>query len=1059
MAAATSRGAGWCLVALAVLVCCGVRPAAAQLTNADIEALRRRGVQEGWTFTVGPNPATARSMEQLCGVVEPPNWRDGVQFDACEPDGGLPPTFDWRKQNGVTPVRDQGSCGSCWAFAAIGALECAIRIETGQSVDVSEQWLVSTCTDAGSCDGGWHTEALNYLVSGGLTDPCGGGGGVKETDFPYQAANSYCNCPYAHPYLADSWYLVGSGYGQPSVNQIKQAIYTHGPVATVVYVSTAFQAYTGGVYNACEPKSANHAVVLVGWDDSKGRAGAWLMRNSWGTGWGEAGYMWIEYGCSCIGDEPAYVKYRAPDCNKNGKPDKQDITSGFSKDCNGNWIPDECEPGGATDCNANGIKDLCDIFAGTSNDCNENFVPDECDVATQASPDCNGNGVPDECDLHTGYRLDDGSAEWFIGADHGEFIWLNAMRVRPGAEQIVAVEIAWGWAEGTPTTLALWSDPDNDGDPRNAKLLWKSAKPVPAVNPMVAFFTPVAVPSVRVGNPGDVFFVGAYAPHGYYEFPGMLDDGYPRHQSWIAEGKNLENLGANSALFRVDDWVPGNWLLRCRSAGQDCNANGIPDACDIAGGFSPDVNKNGRPDSCDPDCNGNGRPDDLDIAVNSSSDCNANGKPDECELVGQLALVTQSAATSGTVVAQSFADVGMDQYSTKAWDDFTVTENTFLTSGRAYFTPSMWGGHLLVDFKVEVADVPGGAEAGGRVLHSTIGRGQYGSGVVTWDFAGAPLAAGTYWISVQALGGFHVDGQVYWCRANTYPVRGSEHYLHNPGGAFGYGSAPVPGAWWKGSAADLALVQYRQASFDRNSNGVPDACDPDCNRNGRPDDLDIAGGYSIDCDRNGIPDECDVAGAAGNDCNANGVPDRCEPDTDGDGIIDACDNCPATADAGQEDADGDGRGDACDNCPAAANPGQQDADGDGIGNQCDNCIWVSNANQRDTDGDGFGDACDNCPKVANPWQGDADKDGVGDACDRDYHKPGTGSGDEPNEPNEPNEPSEPNEPNEPNNGGADNQGQRPLPEALCPTTSAALTLLGVGGLVGTRRPRSRANRR
>ena len=99
------------------------------------------------------------------------------------------------------------------------------------------------------------------------------------------------------------------------------------------------------------------------------------------------------------------------------------------------------------------------------------------------------------------------------------------------------------------------------------------------------------------------------------------------------------------------------------------------------------------------------------------------------------------------------------------------------------------------------------------------------------------------------------------------------------------------------------------------------------------------------------------------DCNDNGIDDQFDLDTDGDGVIDDCDNCPLTSNADQADLDLDGVGDICDNCPQAPNPDQFDADGDGFGDECDNCPLTSNADQADADLDGVGDVCD-APAVA-----------------------------------------------------------------------------------------------
>jgi len=283
-----------------------------ELSDKDIVELKARGQAEGWTFTVGKNSTTDFSLEQLCGFVEPANWGQNANSNPCTPVGQPPSYFDWRELDGCTPIRSQGGCGSCWAFAAVGVVECNILIKDFVQEDLSEQWLVS-CSDAGTCAGGDWYSALGYFLS--TPDHCNEIGPVLEADFPYQAADVTCQCPYPHQekYLIDARAFIGSGPPEtPSIEQIKQAIMDYGPVAVAVAADAPFQAYTGGIFNACTSDPTNHAVVLVGWDDDQGANGVWFLRNSWGTGWGESGYMRIEYGCSSIGYGASYADY--PGC-------------------------------------------------------------------------------------------------------------------------------------------------------------------------------------------------------------------------------------------------------------------------------------------------------------------------------------------------------------------------------------------------------------------------------------------------------------------------------------------------------------------------------------------------------------------------------------------------------------------------------------------------------------------------------------------------------------------------------------------------------------------------
>jgi len=277
--------------------------AVAQLGSDDIEALSRRGAREGWTFRVGPTPATHY----------PSDVRGGWRSSSIPPTApriarrkeALPARFDWREVSGCPAVRDQGNCGSCWAFATIGVLECAIMNMDGVEANLSEQWLVS-CNDEGwGCSGG--TWAFDYLEW--KEDPCSEMGAVPERQFQYQAADMPCGCPYNHTYFIDAWGYVDAPGQVADTQLLKQAIHDDGPVAVAIHTSDAFAAYTDGVFNACEDGECDHAVLLVGWDDALGTAGAWILRNSWSEDWGEAGYMYIEYGCSRVGTDAAYAVY------------------------------------------------------------------------------------------------------------------------------------------------------------------------------------------------------------------------------------------------------------------------------------------------------------------------------------------------------------------------------------------------------------------------------------------------------------------------------------------------------------------------------------------------------------------------------------------------------------------------------------------------------------------------------------------------------------------------------------------------------------------------------
>ncbi|KAM9368342.1 cathepsin S [Phaethornis superciliosus] len=195
----------------------------------------------------------------------------------------LPEQMDWRDQGCVTPVKNQGSCGSCWAFSAVGALEAQVKLKTGKLVSLSPQNLVDCSTTYGNqgCSGGFMTNAFQYIIDNQGID--------SEESYPYTAQNGTCE------YNSSARAATCSRYVElPFADEeaLKEAVATVGPISVAIDATQpTFFLYRSGVYD--DPRCSqdvNHGVLVIGYGTQEDKD-FWLVKNSWGVQFGDGGYI------------------------------------------------------------------------------------------------------------------------------------------------------------------------------------------------------------------------------------------------------------------------------------------------------------------------------------------------------------------------------------------------------------------------------------------------------------------------------------------------------------------------------------------------------------------------------------------------------------------------------------------------------------------------------------------------------------------------------------------------------------------------------------------------
>jgi cathepsin B len=220
------------------------------------------------------------------------NWGALLDYFAA------PTKFDSRVQwpNCIHPIRDQGQCGSCWAFAASESLSDRLCIAGGANVVLSPQWLVDCNTQNYGCNGGYPIKAWQFMMTTGI---------VADACVPYTAADGKCPASCTGTGSMTKYYASSANtYSNPA--SIQAEIMATGPIEAAFTVYQDFMSYTSGVYiHTWGSQLGGHAVKMIGWGVS-GTTNYWICANSWNTNWGIQGYFWIEFGqcgidSQCVG--------------------------------------------------------------------------------------------------------------------------------------------------------------------------------------------------------------------------------------------------------------------------------------------------------------------------------------------------------------------------------------------------------------------------------------------------------------------------------------------------------------------------------------------------------------------------------------------------------------------------------------------------------------------------------------------------------------------------------------------------------------------------------------